>query len=81
MPTLLPALMSVIFAGMTARTTALSLSLSLSSAPSRDLTVTRLPSTPSTVPRTRAFCGCWAKLAVPASVKARPVAPKVRRVM
>ena len=47
------ALMSASLAGITARTVALSLSLSLSSAPSRDLTVTTLPSTPSTVPRTR----------------------------
>jgi hypothetical protein len=66
---------------MTARTVAPSLSLSLRAAPSRDLTVTMSPSTPSTVPRTRTGGGCWAKLADPASSKANPEAPNVRRVI
>ncbi len=81
MPTAVPALMSASLAGMTARTVALSLSLSLSSAPSRDLTVTTSPATPSTVPRTRDGGGCCAKLADPASSTARLEAPNVRRVI
>src|SRR5882724_4802916 len=79
MPTLVPALMSASLAGMTARTVAPSLSLSLSAAPSRDLTTTMSPSTPSTVPRTRTGGDCWAKLADPASIKANPEVPNVRR--
>src|SRR3981081_651127 len=66
---------------MTARPGGPSLSLSLSSAPSRDLTLIISPSTPSTVPRTRTGGDCWAKLAEPASIKAKLEAPNMRRVI
>src|SRR5215471_21648805 len=50
--------------------------------PSRDLTVSIGPSTPSTVPRTRTVGDCcWAKVADVASSKAKPAAPKARRIV
>src|SRR6516165_6066866 len=47
----------------------LSLSTSLSSAPSRDLTIKTLPSSFSMVPRTRTFCA-WAETELSANVAA-----------
>src|SRR5262245_52148109 len=58
MATLVAALTSASEAFTTPRTFALSLSTSLRLAPSRDLTVTVLPSTFSIVPRTRTFWAC-----------------------
>jgi hypothetical protein len=50
--------------------------------PSRDLTVSIGPSTPSTVPRTRTVDDCcWAKVADVATSKTKPAAPKARRVI
>src|SRR6516225_6211435 len=54
----------------------LSLSVSLSSAPSRDLTATVLPSTFSMVPRTRTFCA-WAETALSANVAANAATQKI----
>ena len=48
---------------------------------SRDLTVSIGPSTPSMVPRTRTVGGCcWAKVA-DVTIRAKPAAPKDRRVI
>jgi Transposase len=50
--------------------------------PSRDLTVSIGPSTPSTVPRTRTVDDCcWAKVSDVASSRAKLAAPKARRVI
>src|SRR4030088_3493643 len=67
--TLVSALTSVREALTTPPTRTLSLSASLSSAPSRDLTVKLLPSSFSIVPRTRTFCA-WAETELSANVAA-----------
>src|SRR5215510_6408101 len=58
--TLVDALTSASEALTTPRTLALSFSTSLRLAPSRDFTITVLPSTLSIAPRTRTFCACAA---------------------
>src|SRR5437763_900876 len=77
MATLVLALTSASEALTTPRILALSLSVSLSSPPSRDLTVTTLPSTFSIVPRTRTFCAC-AETEVSAKAVATAAAARTR---
>src|SRR5215475_21421 len=75
--TLVAALTSASEALTTPRTLALSLSTSLRVAPSRDLTITVLPSTLSMAPRTRTFWAC-ATPVVAAKAATTAVAVKIR---
>src|SRR6202521_371669 len=78
--TLASALTSAREALTTPRMAAVSLSTSLSSAPSRDLTAKLLPSSFSMVPRTRTFCA-WAETALSANVAANTATTKTRDVI
>src|SRR5215831_15601892 len=79
MATLLSVLTSARDALTTPAMRTLSLSMSLSSAPSRDLTIKTLPSCFSMVPRTRTFCA-WADIELSANVAANTATTETRDV-